>query len=54
MTRTLRDSKKNEFMELEHGSMSLATYEDKFLSLSRYSTQLVTTEEEIIRERNPM
>jgi len=49
MPRTLRDRKKNEFMALEQGGMSVATYEAKFHALSRYAMQLVTTEEERIR-----
>ncbi|WMV41337.1 hypothetical protein MTR67_034722 [Solanum verrucosum] len=47
--RTLRDRKKDEFMALEQGGMTLAAYEAKFHALSRYATQLVTTEEEGIR-----
>ncbi|KAH0743076.1 hypothetical protein KY290_031069 [Solanum tuberosum] len=47
--RTLRDHKKDEFMALEQGGMSVAAYEAKFHALSRYATQLVTTEEERIR-----
>ncbi|WMV14469.1 hypothetical protein MTR67_007854 [Solanum verrucosum] len=47
--RTLRDRKKDEFMALEQGGMSVAAYEAKFHDLSRYDTQLVTTEKERIR-----
>ncbi|WMV32385.1 hypothetical protein MTR67_025770 [Solanum verrucosum] len=47
--RTLRDRKKDEFMALEQGGMFVAAYEAKFHALSRYATQLVTTEEERIR-----
>ncbi|KAH0743175.1 hypothetical protein KY290_031168 [Solanum tuberosum] len=46
---TLRDHKKDEFIALEQGGMSVAAYEAKFHALSRYATQLVTTEEERIR-----
>ena len=46
--RKLRDRKKNEFMKLEHCSMSMAAYEAKFHALSRYSTQLIATEKERI------
>ena len=45
----MRDRKKDEFMELEQGSMSVAIYEDKFHNLSRYATQLVSMEKERIR-----
>ncbi|KAH0728169.1 hypothetical protein KY284_004034 [Solanum tuberosum] len=48
VSRTLRDRKKDEFMALEQGGMSVAIYEAKFHVLSRYVTQLVTTEEERI------
>lgn len=47
--RTLRDRKKDESMALERGGMYVAAYEAKFHVLSRYDTQLVTTEEERIR-----
>ncbi|WMV32245.1 hypothetical protein MTR67_025630 [Solanum verrucosum] len=46
--RTLRDRKKDDFMALEKGGISAAAYEAKFHVLSRYATQLVTTEEERI------
>ncbi|WMV08780.1 hypothetical protein MTR67_002165 [Solanum verrucosum] len=49
LQRTLRDRKKDEFMALEQGGMSVAAYEAKFYTLSRYATQLVTTKEEKIR-----
>ena len=49
MVRTLRDRKKGEFTALEQGGMTVAAYEAKFHALSRYATQLVTTEEERIR-----
>ncbi|KAH0672114.1 hypothetical protein KY284_023201 [Solanum tuberosum] len=45
---TLRDHKKDEFMTLVHGGMTMAAYEAKFHVLSRYATQLVTIEEERI------
>ncbi|WMV59253.1 hypothetical protein MTR67_052638 [Solanum verrucosum] len=46
---TLRDCKKDEFMDLEQGGITVAAYEAKFRALSRYATQLVTTKEEMIR-----
>lgn len=48
MPRTLRDRKKDEFIDLDQGDMCVTTYEAKFHVLSRYATQLVTTEEERI------
>ena len=48
MPRTFRDRNKDEFMALEQGGMFVAAYEAKFHALSRYATQLVTTEEERI------
>jgi len=36
--RTLRDCKKDEFMAFEQGGLSVAAYEAKFHSLSRYAT----------------
>ncbi|XP_055824454.1 uncharacterized protein LOC129892981 [Solanum dulcamara] len=45
----LRDRKKDEFMALKQGNMTVSTYEVKFHTLSRYATHLVTTEEERIR-----
>ena len=42
----LRDREKDEFMSLEQGGMYVDDYEAKFHALSRYSTQLLTTEEE--------
>ena len=38
--RTLRDRKRDEFLSLEQGRMSVTAYEAKFHALSRYSTQL--------------
>lgn len=49
MPRTLRDRKKDKFMELEQDSMFLAAYESKFHALSRYVKKLVTMEEERIQ-----
>ena len=49
MPRTLIDRKKDEFMDLEQGGISVGAYEAKFHALSRYATLLVTTEEERIR-----
>ncbi|XP_055803491.1 uncharacterized protein LOC129872558 [Solanum dulcamara] len=39
--RTLRERKKDEFMALEQGELSVAAYEFKFHVLPRYATQLV-------------
>ena len=47
--RTLRGCKKDDFMALEQGGMSVASYEAKFDSLSVYATHFVTTKEERIR-----
>ncbi|WMV25314.1 hypothetical protein MTR67_018699 [Solanum verrucosum] len=44
--RTWRDHKKDEFMALEKDGMIMVAYEANFHDLSRYATQLVTTEEE--------
>ena len=38
--RTLRDRRRDEFLSLEQGRMSVTTYEAKFRALSRYATQL--------------
>ena len=38
--RTLRDRKRDEFLSLEQGRMSITAYEAKFRALSRYATQL--------------
>ena len=40
---------KHEYMGLEQGSMIVVAYEAKFHALSRYATQLMTTETERIR-----
>jgi len=37
---TLRDRKKNEFMDLEQGGICVDTCDAKFHTLSRYATQL--------------
>ena len=47
--RTLRDRKRDEFLSLDKGSMSVTTYEAKFLALSRYATQLCFSPKERIR-----
>ncbi|WMV09188.1 hypothetical protein MTR67_002573 [Solanum verrucosum] len=46
--RTLRYRKKDEFMALEEDAMTVGAYEANYHALSRYATQLVTTEEERI------
>lgn len=43
---TLRDRKKNEYMELEKSGMFVSSSEANFNVLSRYATQFVTTKEE--------
>ncbi|KAI3954307.1 hypothetical protein MKW92_037692 [Papaver armeniacum] len=40
-----RDRKFSEFMSLTKGGMSVSTYNDKFIRLSRYGADLITTEE---------
>uniref|UniRef100_M1DKJ4 'chromo' domain containing protein n=1 Tax=Solanum tuberosum TaxID=4113 RepID=M1DKJ4_SOLTU len=45
---TLRDRKKDEFMALQQGGITVVAYEVKFHALSIYATQMVTTEEERI------
>ena len=37
---TLRDRKRDEFLSLEQGRMSVTAYEAMFRALSRYATQL--------------
>lgn len=49
MPRNLRDSKKDDFMVLEIGNMSLVAYESKFRVFFRYATQLLSIEEERVR-----
>ena len=46
--RTLRDRKRDEFLSLEQGRMSVTAYEAKFLALSRYATQLCFSPQERI------
>ena len=38
--RTLRDRRRDEFLSLEQGRMSVTAYEAKFRALARYATQL--------------
>ena len=47
--RTFRDRRRDEFLSLEQGRMSVATYEAKFGALSRYATQLWFSPQERIR-----
>ena len=47
--RTLRDRKRDEFLSLEQGRMSINAYEAKFCLLSRYATQLCFSPQERIR-----
>ena len=46
--RTFRDRKRNEFLRLEQGRMSVNAYEAKFRALSRYATQLCFSPQERI------
>ena len=46
--RTLRDRKRDEFLSLEQGRMSVTAYEAKFRALSRYATQLCFSPQERI------
>ena len=47
--RTLRDRKRDEFLSLDQGRMSVNAYEAKFCALSRYATQLCFSPQERIR-----
>ena len=47
--RTLRDRRRDEFLSLEQGRMSVIAYEAKFRALSRYATQLCFSPQERIR-----
>lgn len=49
MPRILCDRKKDEFLALMQGSMSVATIEDEFHAMSRYGTQLLGIDEESIQ-----
>ena len=49
VAKTLRNRKKDEFMALEQGGMFVDSYEAKFHPLSRCATQIVTTQEDMIR-----
>ena len=46
--RTLRDRRRDEFLSLEQGRMSVIAYEAKFCALSRYATQLCFSPQERI------
>ena len=46
--RTLRDSRRDEFLSLEQGRMSVTAYEAKFHALSRHATQLCFNPQERI------
>ena len=46
--RTLRDRRRDEFLSLEQGRMSVTAYEAKFRALSRYATQLCLSPQERI------
>ena len=47
--RTLRDRRRDEFLSLEQGRMSVTSYEAKFHALSRYATHLCFSPQERIR-----
>ena len=47
--RTLRDRRRDEFLSLEQGRMSVTAYEAKFRALSRYATQFFFSPQERIR-----
>ena len=47
--RTLRDKRRDEFLSLEQGRMSVTAYGAKFRALSRYATQLCFSPQERIR-----
>ena len=47
--RTLRDRRRDEFLSLEQGRMSVTAYEARFRALSRYATQLCFSPQERIR-----
>ena len=47
--RILRDRKRDEFLSLEQGKMSVTAYEAKFRALSRYATQLCFSPQDRIR-----
>ena len=47
--RTLRDRKRDEFLSLKQGRMSVNAYEAKFRALFRYATQLCFSPQERIR-----
>ena len=47
--RTLKDRKRDEFLSLEQGRMSVTAYEAKFRALSQYATQLCFSPQEHIR-----
>ena len=48
IARTLRDRRRDEFLSLEQGRMSVTAYEAKFRALSRYATQLCFSPQEWI------
>ena len=47
--RTSRDKRRDEFLSLEQGRMSVTAYEAKFRALSSYATQLCFSPQERIR-----
>ena len=45
---TLRDSRRDEFLSLDQGRMSVAAYEAKFRALSKYATRICFSPQERI------
>ena len=45
----MRDKRRDEFLRLEQGRMSVTAYEAKFRALSRYATKLFFSPQERIR-----
>lgn len=50
MPPTKKDRKKDDFITLEQANMIVSTYEVKLPNLFHYATQLVSSEEESIRQ----
>ena len=49
ITRTLRDRRRDEFISVEQGRISVAIYEAKFPALSKYATKICFSPQELIR-----
>ena len=48
ISRTLRDRRRDEFLSLEQGRMTVTAYEARFRALSRYATYLCFSPQERI------